>query len=308
MRAIAISGYGQEPELMELPKPTPGPNGVLVRVHAAGLNPVDWKIAEGEFKTPGPFPKVLGIDGAGVVEAVGPAVTAFRPGDQVYGQLKGSYAEYALATSVLARMPAGMIFTQAAAIPVATTTAYNMVETAKIDQGKVVLVSGATGGVGQQAVQFAANAGAKVIATATADMAEHMRGLGAAELVDHTLRPVAEQVLQLHPDGIDAVLDTVSTDPAALDQLAQTVRPGGTVVTTVFSADPAALAAREITGVNLDNKAGAELLVLLADLIDAGRIKVRIDDVVPLSAAATALANNKAGRSRGKTVIEIQPR
>ncbi|MEV4897319.1 NADP-dependent oxidoreductase [Nonomuraea sp. NPDC055795] len=309
MRAIAISGFGQEPELMELPKPTPGPNGVLVRLHAAGLNPVDWKIAEGEFKTPvQTFPKVLGIDGAGVVEAVGPAVSAFRPGDQVYGQFKGSYAEYALASPVIARMPAGMIFTQAAAVPIATTTAYNMVETAKIDQGRVVLVSGATGGVGQQAVQFAANAGAKVIATATADMAEHMRGIGAAELVDHTLRPVAEQVLQLHPGGIDVVLDTVSADPAALEQLAQTVRPGGTVVTTVFSADPAALAAREITGVNLDNKASAELLVLLADLIDAGRIKVHIDDMVPLSAAATALAKNKAGRSRGKTVIEIQPR
>ncbi|MFI6499928.1 NADP-dependent oxidoreductase [Nonomuraea typhae] len=306
MRAIAISGFGQEPELMTLPIPAPGPDDVLVRLHAAGLNPIDWKIADGSFRTSTEdFPLVLGIDGAGVVDKVGPAVTAFRPGDEVYGQFRGSYADYALATPVLAPMPKGMIFSQAAAVPIATTTAYNMVETAKVVPGQIVLVSGATGGVGQQAVQFAVGAGATVIATATADMAEHMRRLGAAELVDHTLRPVAEQVLALHPGGIDAVLDLVSADPVALTELAQTVRPGGTVVTTLFSADPEALAAREIVGVNLNNKAGAELLTLVADLIDAGKLLVRIDNLVSLRDAPSALDRNKAGLSRGKTVIEI---
>ncbi|WP_157253862.1 NADP-dependent oxidoreductase [Nonomuraea typhae] len=306
MRAIAISGFGQEPELMTLPIPAPRPDDVLVRLHAAGLNPIDWKIADGSFRTSAQdFPLVLGIDGAGVVDKVGPAVTTFRPGDEVYGQFRGSYADYALATPVLAPMPKGMIFSQAAAVPIATTTAYNLVETAKVIPGQIVLVSGATGGVGQQAVQFAVGAGATVIATATADMAEHMRRLGAAELVDHTLRPVAEQVLALHPGGIDAVLDVVSADPVALTELAQTVRPGGTVATTLFSADPEALAAREIVGVNLNNKAGAELLTLVADLIDAGKLLVRIDNLVSLRDAPAALDRNKAGLSRGKTVIEI---
>lgn len=311
MRAIAISEFGRTPELMDLPKPAPGPDDILVRMHAAGLNPFDWKVADGLIPDVA-FPLILGVDGAGVVEEVGVAVAGFRPGDEVFGQFMrlsaglGSYAEYALATqtSAVARMPKGMIFTQAAAVPLSTTTAYHMVEAAKVDEGQIVLVSGA-GGVGQQAVQFAANAGATVIATATPDLAGFLRDLGAAQVVDFTAGPVAEQVLVLHPGGIDVVLDTVSNDPAALAALAGTVRPGGTVVTTLFSADPKALAAKEITGINLENKATPELLAMIAELIDASRIRVRIDHQVPLAEAPAALVRNREGKAKGKTVIEI---
>ncbi|NUR82895.1 MAG: NADP-dependent oxidoreductase [Nonomuraea sp.] len=315
MRAIAITDFRLTPQLMDLPKPEPGPGEILVRLHAAGLNPFDWKVIDGALSpaVSHHFPLVVGSDGAGVVEAVGAAVSGFRPGDEVYGQFQdvsrglGSYAEYGLFAegAPVARMPRGMTFTQAAAVPVATMTGFNMVETAKVDQGQTVLVSGATGGVGQQAVQFAANQGARVIATSTADMAESMREFGASEIVDYTVAPVAEQVLRLHPDGIDAVLDVVSTDPAALDLLAGAVRPGGHVVTTVFSADTEKLAAREIVGVNLNSPASAELLTTIADLIDASKVRVRIDAEVPLERAPQALARSRAGGARGKTVIEI---
>ncbi|MFI6600012.1 NADP-dependent oxidoreductase [Nonomuraea sp. NPDC050536] len=315
MRAIAITDFMLTPQLMDLPRPQPGADEVLVRLYAAGLNPVDWKIAEGMLSdgVRHHFPLVLGTDGAGVVDAVGPAVTAFRPGDEVYGQFQdvgrglGSYAEYGLFVqgAPVARMPRGMTFTQAAAVPVATMTGYNLVETTKVDQGQTVLVSGASGGVGQQAVQFAVLQGARVIATATADIAEYLRELGAAEIVDYKTAPVADQVLALHPEGIDVVLDTICADPAALNRLSRIVRPGGHVVTTQFTADPTELASREIVGVNLNNPASPELLALIADLIDAGKIRVRVEAQVPLEDAPQALARNKAGGARGKTAIEI---
>lgn len=315
MRAIAITDFMLTPQLMDLPRPQPGPDEILVRLYAAGLNPVDWKIAEGMLSdgVRHRFPLILGTDGAGVVEAVGPAVTALRPGDEVYGEFQdvtrglGSYAEYGMFTqgAPVARMPHGMTFTQAAAVPGATMTGYNMVETAKVDQGQTVLVSGASGGVGQQAVQFAVLQGARVIATATADIAEYLRELGAAEIVDYKAGPVADQVLALHPEGIDVVLDTISTDPAALDRLSRIVRPGGHVVTTQFTADPMELASREIIGVNLKSPPSPELLALIADLIDADRIRVRIEAELPLEQAPEALLRNKAGGARGKTVFEI---
>jgi NADPH:quinone reductase-like Zn-dependent oxidoreductase len=190
MRAVAVSGFGATPELVELPKPVPGPGELLVRIHAAAYNPFDLKVADGALKdsVQHKFPLILGLDGAGVIEAVGPGVHTLKPGDKVYGQFlnpakgRGSYAEYAIATtaSAIAKMPQGMIFTQAAAVPTASMTAFNMVETARIDAGQRVLVNGATGGVGQSVVQFAANRGAHVIATAQPDAAPIMKDLGAA--------------------------------------------------------------------------------------------------------------------------------
>lgn len=313
MRAIAVSGFGSTPEPMDLPKPTPERGDVLVHLRAAGLNPVDWKIASGAVKdTAHRLPLILGIDGAGVVEAVGDEVTRFRTGDHVYGRFQrlsaglGSYAEYGLAAAdgAVARMPAGMIFTQAAAVPTATATAFNMVEGAHVDTGQTVLVVGATGGVGQAAVQLAADRGARVIATARTDAAATIRSLGASETIDHGLGPVDDQVLAAHPDGIDVIVDMVS-DRGALDRLAKLVRPGGTVITSVGAADPEAMAAREIRGINVQSPVTGELLETIARLIDASRLRMVIESEVPLEEAPAALARNRAGGARGKTVIKI---
>jgi NADPH:quinone reductase-like Zn-dependent oxidoreductase len=314
MRAIAVSEYGATPAPVNLPRPEPGPGEILVKMIAAGVNPLDWKIADGMLKdsVDAPFPLILGQDGAGVVDEVGEGVTRLRHGEQVYGaflraeQGLGSYAEYALARDdgPVAKMPEGMIYTQAAAVPTASTTALAMVEEARVDTGQTVLVVGATGGVGQGLVQLAARAGAKVIATARDDMAGTMRRLGADETVDHTKGDLNRQVLALHADGIDAVLDVVS-DTAAADHIAQLLRPGGTYVSTTWSVNPDAMEARQLRGVNYEGGPSAALLDRLSDLIDAGEFRVRVEREVPFAEAADALADNRAGGARGKTVLRI---
>lgn len=312
MRAVVIPGFGADPELADLPAPEPGRDEILVRIHAAGMNPFDWKVAEGALRgvVEHPFPIVMGSDGAGVVEAVGADVEAFRPGDRVYGQFmkvalgRGSYAELTVAPAdgKLALVPEGLAFTTAAALPTASVTAYQAIQAARLGPGRTVLVNGASGGVGQSAVQFAADTGARVLATAPPDLADHLRTLGADEIVDFTQGPTAEQVLAAHPDGIDAVLDLVSK-PGEADALVALLRPGGVAISTNGALDPEAMAAQELRGVNFFSNATPEDLATLAGLAAAGRLLVRIDAEVPLAEAPAAIARARAGHARGKTVF-----
>jgi NADPH:quinone reductase-like Zn-dependent oxidoreductase len=314
VRAVVIPGFGVEPEVADLPVPTPGPDEVLVRVHAAGMNPFDWKVIDGALKgvVDHRFPLVMGSDGAGVVEAVGVDVERFRPGDRVYGQFMkvarglGSYAEFTLApdTGKLALLPEALSFTVAAALPTASIAAYQAIEEARLDPGRTILVNGASGGVGQFAVQFAVDTGAHVIATGSADLSAHLSGLGAAEVVDFTEGPTAEQVLAAHPDGIDAVLDLVSR-PGQADAFVDLLRPGGVIVSTNGAVDTDALAARELRGVNLSSNATPEALVAIAELAATGRLRVTIDAEVPLQDAPAAIAHARAGHARGKTVFVV---
>ncbi|WP_067483397.1 NADP-dependent oxidoreductase [Actinomadura hibisca] len=314
MRAVAVAEFGATPVLTDLPRPDPGPGEVLVKLVAAGLNPIDWKVADGLLKdaVEHSFPLILGSDGAGVVEAVGADVTAFRPGDQVYGSFQdvsrglGSYAEFAVAPAdgTLAAMPEGMIYSQAAAVPTASMTAWNAVRIAGADEGRTLLILGATGGVGQSAVQLGARNGARVIATARPDTTEEMRKLGASETVDYTGGGLGERVRALVPDGLDAVLDLVGSK-AQLDEIVPLMRPGGTIVSTAHALNTDALEAQELRGVNMQNEASGDLLRTLADLIDAGELTIRIDEEVSLRDAPAALARNKAGGARGKTVIRL---
>ncbi|TDC71630.1 NADP-dependent oxidoreductase [Actinomadura sp. GC306] len=314
MQAIAVSEYGATPALMNLPRPEPGPGEILVRMIAAGLNPIDWKIADGMLKdsADAPFPLILGRDGAGVVDDVGEGVTRLRHGEQVYGCFGGvdrglgSFAEYAVAREdgPVARMPEGMLYTEAAAVPTASMTALAMVEAAGIEEGHTVLVVGATGGVGQGLVQLAAREGAKVIATARDDMAGTMRRLGADATVDHTEDDLNRQVLGVHVDGIDAVLDVVS-DTGATEGIAQLLRPGGVYVSTTWSVNPDAMEDKGLRGINLEAEPSAGMLERLSDLIDADGLRVSIEREVPLADAPEALADNRAGGARGKTVLRI---
>ncbi|MEU6260774.1 NADP-dependent oxidoreductase [Streptomyces sp. NPDC047043] len=313
MKAVVITGFGAEPQLAELPVPQPGPGEVLVRLHAAALNPFDWKVAEGALKDVAEhsFPLVMGSDGAGVVESIGDGVNRFRPGDTVYGQFmsvrhgRGSYAEYALAAEdgKIARIPDNLPFPVAAALPTAGVTAYQAIEATRLDTGHVILINGASGGVGQSAVQFAALQGARVLATATADIAGHLRELGAHETIDFTAAPTAEQVLAAHPEGIDAVLDLVTHPGGDIGALAGLLKPGGIFVSTNHAADPEALAAREIRGVNLSNNPTRAELEALADLTAAGKLRVTINTEVPLADAPATVTRARTGPARGKTVI-----
>lgn len=314
MRAIAITGFGADPEIMQLPAPEPGPREVFVRMRAAGYNPVDVKVANGAMKgmVPFTFPLILGTDGAGVVEAAGAEVTAFSPGDEVFGRFAdyprglGAFAEYGVAAEdgPIAHKPQGVRFEQAAAVPTATGTAHELVETARLGPGKTVLIIGATGGVGQSAVQFAARRGARVIATAAPDAEALTRDLGASDTVDHTADHTADQVLALCPDGVDAVLDLVDP-PEAIGEVIRVLRPGGIIVSTVGALDPDELTEREIRAVNLLHRPSGPLLADLAAQVDRGDLRVQIQAQVPFDQLPVRLPDIQYGHARGKVVIEI---
>lgn len=312
MRAVVIKGFGAEPELVETSVPEPGPGELLVRIHAAGLNPFDWKVADGALEgvVEHQFPFVMGSDGAGVVEGVGSGVTDFRPGERVYGQFmrlptgQGSYAEYALvdAAGKVAVIPDDLPFSLAAALPTASVTAYQAVRTIRLEPGHTILVNGASGGVGQSAVQFAAGQGARVVATAPGELTEHLRELGAEDVIDFTAAPVVGQVAEAYPEGIDAVLDLV-TVPGAPNAFAALLRASGVLVSTNGAADPELLATQGRTGINLYNDATRQDLEALAGLAADGRIRVRIDAEVALADAPDAVARARAGQATGKTII-----
>jgi len=312
VRAVVLRDFGAEPELTELPAPEPGPGEILVRVHAAGMNPFDWKVGDGALRgvVDHAFPLVMGSDGAGVVEAVGEGVDTFRPGDRVYGQFmkvalgRGSYAEQTVAPAdgKLAAIPEGLSFTVAAALPTASVAAYQAVEAAGLEPGRTILINGASGGVGQSAVQFAADTGAHVVATGPGDLADHLRDLGADEVVDFTRGPTAEQVASAHPEGVDAVLDLVST-PGQAEPLVDLLKEGGVAISTNGALDVDAMAARNLRGVNFYSDATPEALATVAGLAATGRLRVTIDAEVPLAEAPAAVAQARAGHARGKTVI-----
>ncbi|WP_252821320.1 NADP-dependent oxidoreductase [Actinoallomurus soli] len=302
MRAVTVSDFRAEPELTEQPVPEPGPGEVLVRMNAAGLNPFDWKVIDGAIPDT-VFPLIVGTDGAGTVERAGEGVTGVRPGDPVFGQFGdprrglGSYAERAVAREdAIAPPPRTIALSEAAAVPTAGTTALNLVD--RVGDARRLLIVGATGGVGTFATQLAAARGITVVATATADKADLMRALGAAEIVDHTAGPVAERLAA----PVDAVIDLVD-DTAGLRELLPVVRPGGTVLSPVFAVPEEGLPG--VDALNFLNEAGAERLERLAREIDAGNVRVLIGDTVTLPQAPGALARSRAGRARGKTVIVI---
>ncbi|MFH8404734.1 NADP-dependent oxidoreductase [Streptomyces sp. NPDC018019] len=313
MKAVAVTAFGEQPRLLDLPEPQPGPGEVLVRMSAAGVNPVDWKIADGLFKDTAPhsFPLVLGSDGAGEVVAVGTGVRRLSPGDAVFGQFQrperggGSYAEYAVADErAVAGAARSVTYATSAAVPTAGTTAYNLVEETRIGEGKRVLIVGGTGGVGIFATQLAAGRGAEVIATARDGLADLLHGLGAAETVDHTLGPVADQVLAAHPDGVDVLLDLVN-GPDAFGETTRTVRDGGTAVSTVGAADADVLTEHNLRGFNFSNRPSPQLLEILAGQLDAGRLTVIVGSEVTLEEAPEALEASRTGHTQGKTVISF---
>ncbi|MFF9482862.1 NADP-dependent oxidoreductase [Streptomyces sp. NPDC014733] len=311
MRAVAVSAFGAEPQLMELPQPEPGPGEVLVRLSAAGVNPIDWKIADGMFgdAVSASFPLVMGADGAGEVLAVGTGVRRFTAGDAVFGTFQrpehggGSYAELALADEQsLAHAARSVTYATSAAVPTAGMTAYNLVEETRIGEGSWVLVVGATGGVGTFVTQIAHGRGAEVIATARPVMADLMLTLGAAEVVNHEAGPVADQVLAAHPDGVDVLIDLVS-DADGFTDMMRTVRDGGTAVSTIGAADADVLTDHNLRGFNFVNRPSPQLLEILAGHVDAGRLTVLVGREVPLEEAPAAVAEQRAGRAQGKTVL-----
>lgn len=248
---------------------------------------------------------------AGQVIAVGPGVEAFGPGDEVFGMAwphtfgHGSFAEYMTAPqdTALALRPEDLDPVSAAALPMTGGTALATLDWLEIKEGETLLIIGATGGVGSYAVQQARARGAHVIATAAADDHPYARSLGAAEVIDHRTTDVADAVAAAHPDGIDAVLDLASDRDTLAGRIAPLLRKGGRLVSTVFAADPEALAAHDVTAVNLFYRAAPGDMTRLADLVASGDLRVAETTAYPLTQITDAHTASTSGHVRGKLVI-----
>jgi NADPH:quinone reductase len=311
MKAIALQSADRPATLTEVPKPEVGDGDVLVAVRAASVNGFDVYQAGGSLV--GMFehdlPTVIGRDFAGVVEGVGP-VSQFTVGAEVLGFIpsapplkSGSFAEYVSGGSglVLAPKPAELDFDQAAALPLAGSAALDLLEAVDGQEGDVLLIVGATGGVGSFAVQLADQRGLKVIATARPDEDAFVRELGASETIDYTARNVRDAVLERHADGIAGLIDVVDqTD--ALTELAAVVRSGGHVASTLGAADVERLAERGITGHNVNASPTVDKLRSLATLAGSGALKVPIQGTYPIEQATEALQVFQQG-TRGKLIV-----
>ncbi|MCI4083891.1 NADP-dependent oxidoreductase [Streptomyces sp. MMS21 TC-5] len=306
MRAIVVKEWGGPENLVEreIERPEPGLGEVLVRVHAAGVNPVDWKTrASGALIAWGETP-IVGWDVSGTVEAVGPGVTLYAPGDEVYGmphfpRQAGGYAEYVVAPARhFARKPASLDHVQAAALPLAALTAWQaLVDTAGVTAGQRVLVHAAAGGVGHLAVQIAKARGAYVIGTASAAKHDVLRELGADELIDYRSVDFAEAVAD-----VDVVLDALGGETA--ERSLKVLKPGGHLVSLPGpDSVPAGADGVNASWVLVDPDLGG--LQAIAELADKGLLKPLVETVLPLAEAARAHEIGEQGRTTGKIVLTV---
>lgn len=306
MRAFTLDSFESSPRLRDdLSMPQVEANELLVRVHASSINPADAAVAAGMLKGMADyeFPVTLGRDFAGVVEGIGSSVSRYQPGDEVFGFVtlanptvhSGSWANYLVVpedTSV-ARKPSGVDFVTAGAAPVAALTALAAVDALELADGATVLVVGASGGVGSLFVQLAATGGANVLATGLPEDREYLRGLGASEVIDRNA-DLGESIRETCPDGVDALLDLVSRTPdAAL------LKQGGRL------ASPLGAAGEGPGRTNLMASPTTANLERLAKLLDAGTLRVPIQDTYPLEQAGAALEALASKHTQGKLAITI---
>jgi NADPH:quinone reductase-like Zn-dependent oxidoreductase len=307
MKAARIHSFGG-PEVVaveDVALPRPKPDEVLVRVHAAGVNPVDWKIREGHLGD-GPLPQTLGSDLSGVVEVPGSSVKDFRTGDAVFGTVadeSGSYAEYALASAAqVARKPASLDDVHAAAMPIACLTAWQaLFDHGHLQAGQKVLIHAAAGGVGGFAVQFAKFKEAHVIGTASGQSLEYVRSLGADEVIDYRSTRFEDAV-----SDADLVIDTIGGETQARSW--KVLRRGGVLVSTVQPPDENAAAQHGVRGLFMvcDLKRNDQL-ARIADLVVRELVKVKVETVLPLIEARKGLDLSQSGHTHGKIVLSMEP-
>lgn len=308
MKAIRIHAYGDtsQMQLEDAPIPECGLGDVLVRVVAAGVNPIDWKLRSGAMahSLPKTFPFALGSDGAGVVTAVGGTVSGFSAGDEVFFYAEfargGSYAEYvAVDASQVARKPRTVSFATAAAMPTPAQAAWTaLMETAQLAQGMRVLIHGGAGALGSVAVQLAKLQGAYVIATAgTADLAL-VQSLGADEVIDYRTQRFQDLV-----SAMDVVLDTWGG--ATQEASWATLRQGGLLVATAMPPSAERAAAAGVRAAFVFTPPRGAVLAQLAALVDAGRLRVLVGQEFALADAGLAHRRGESGKARGKMVLHV---
>lgn len=314
MRAIVLPRFGG-PELFEVrdvPTPTAGPGQVLVRVIVSGTNPVDAKLRQDGTWAGLQPPSVIGYDASGVIEQVGPGVTDFKPGDEVFytpeifGNPHGTYAELnVVPASIIARKPPSLSHEEAAAVPLAAGTAWDaLIRRMQVRVGETVLIHGGAGGVGSFAVQIAKAAGARVLATSGPDNLETLRKLGADVVINYRSEDPAKVALrETGGQGVDAVFDTVGKN--MLPSIPAT-RPHGRLATILgFSGDVSAFYPRNLTlhGVFLTRE--RRRLEEMTALIERGQMKPLVERVLPLEQVAEAHRTLDSGHGRGKLVLRV---
>jgi NADPH:quinone reductase-like Zn-dependent oxidoreductase len=308
MKAVRIHTQGGPETLVyeDAPRPTPLTNEVLIRVRAASVNPVDWKIRDGYGKEifNHQMPLILGWDVAGTIEAVGPEVDKFKLGDPVYGYTSllrdGAYAEFIVAKQEeIAVKPASLDFVEAAAVPVAALTAWQaMFDTANLEENQKVLIHAASGGVGSIAVQLAKAKGVYVIGTSSARNAEFVRELGVDEFIDYQATQFETVV-----HDVDVVLDTIGGDTQV--RSFGVLRKDGFLVSIVEPPSEQLAAQHGVRSKMVGVLPNGTQLSEIAALIDSGKVKPFVETVLPLSEARQAHEMSKSGRTRGKIVLQV---
>lgn len=308
MKAVIFHEYGG-PEVLryeDVPKPLPGPDEVLIKIKAVGVNPVDWKIRDGSTKDwlQISLPFILGSDIAGVIESVGSDVKGFKVGDAVYGYTSlnqnGGYAEYTVTKeSLLAHKPESLDFVDAASVPVGALTSWQgLFETAGLQAGQKVLIHAASGGVGMLGVQLAKAKGAFVIGTASGKNEEFVRNLGTDEFVDYTTQRFEETV-----SDVDVVYDTIGGDTQ--ERSLKVLKKGGFLVSIVEPPPEDKLTEAGVRGTMIAAQANGKLLTEISKLIEEGKIKTSVQTVIPLADAAKAHELSQTGHVRGKIVLQV---
>lgn len=318
MWAIRVQRYGgaEQLKLEQIPRPEPQAGEVLIRVHAAGVLPADWKRRQGFFKDffPVSFPYIPGSAVAGVVEAVGPGVTTFRPGQAVFGRsTNGAYAEYTTTVveppaltpetfSLVALKPEALSFAEAATISAGATTAWAaLFGDGALQAGQRVLIHGAAGGVGLYAVQFARWKGAQVIGTASTANLDFVRSLGAETVIDYTTTPFEQIVSE-----VDLVLDTIGGE--TLRRSMEVVKRGGMLVSLLEQPSRQKAQARGIRAIKNAVTPTSETLRAIAGLMVEGQVRAVVGQTFPLSEARQAHELSQTGHGRGRIVLYLSSR
>ena len=304
MKAIRIHSYGHSDQmkLEETPRPAIRQDEALIRIRAAGVNPVDWKIREGFLKDiqRASFPLTLGQDFAGEIVEVGKDIRDFKVGDKVFGFASGAYAEYTtLSARELVRMPASTDAATAASLPTPGLTAFQLiVDVVQATPNLRILIHGAAGGVGSIAVQLARSKGALVSATASALDIPYLQSLGATQIIDYRSERFEQKLKDM-----DAVIDLIGGETLARSY--PVLKPGGIIVSAVAKPDDAELQKRNLRGQSFVMKRDPSQLVQLAALVDQGVVKPKVSQVLPLSDAPRAHELSQKGKSKGKIVLQV---
>ncbi len=309
MKAVRIHNYGG-PEVLryeDAPRPRPGAGEILIRIHAAGVNPLDWKVREGYLKDflRYSLPVIPGWDVSGLVEETGPGVSRLKEGDEVYGMADvsrdGAYAEYMVAReSEIALKPKSLDYTHAAGVPMAALTAWQgLFESGQLRAGQRVLIHAGTGGVGHLAVQLAKWKGARVTATASTQNQGLLREFGADEPVDYMTQRFEDIARDM-----DVVLDTIGGETQ--ERSWQTLRKGGILVSLTAPPSAENAQAHGVRTIFHSSHPDSGQLAEIAALIDSGKLRLLMDKIVPLAEARRAQELSQSGRARGKIVLQVK--